>query len=62
MTELLDEYIPVITGSEINDDPLRPISKYARDLIAEKGDDTPVAWLHREERYTEKLATPDVFR
>ncbi|MGI8892939.1 MAG: magnesium chelatase [Bacteroidia bacterium] len=60
MTRLLDEYIPVIAGSEINDDPFHPISKYAKDLIAEKGDDTPITWLHREERYTEKLATPDV--
>src|SRR5687767_12313384 len=46
MTELLDEYIPVITGSEINDDPLHPITKYARDLIHEKGDDTPIEWIH----------------
>lgn len=60
MTELLDEYIPVITGSEINDDPLNPITKYARDLIHEKGDDTPIEWLHRSQRYGEKLATPDV--
>lgn len=60
MTTLLDEYIPYVEGSEINDDPLRPISKYAVDLIAEKGDDTPIAWLHRSERYGEKLATPDV--
>lgn len=60
MTELLDEYIPVITGSEINDDPLKPISKYTRDLIAEKGDDTPIEWMHRSQRYGEKLATPDV--
>lgn len=60
MTELLDEYIPVIAGSEINDDPFRPISKYAKDLILEKGDDTPVEWIHRSERYGEKLATPDV--
>src|SRR5215217_1114767 len=60
MTELLDEYIPVITGSDINDDPFKPISKYARDLIAEKGDDTPIEWMHRSERYAEKLATPDV--
>lgn len=60
LTNLLDEYIPVITDSELNDDPLFPISKYARDVIAEKGDDTPVEWLHRDERYTEKLATPDV--
>ncbi len=60
MTELLDEYIPVIPGSDINDDPLQPISKYARELIAEKGDATPIAWLHRSQRYGEKLATPDV--
>lgn len=60
MTELLDEYIPVISGSDINDDPLKPISKFARDLIAEKGDDTPIDWMHRSQRYGEKLATPDV--
>jgi magnesium chelatase subunit I len=60
MTQLLDEHIPVITGSEINDDPLNPISKYARDLIREKGDDTPIEWIHRSQRYGEKLATPDV--
>ncbi|MCH5597086.1 hypothetical protein [Niabella ginsengisoli] len=60
MTDLLDEYIPVIAGSEINDDPLTPISKYAVDLLAEKGDNTPIEWLHRSQRYGEKLATPDV--
>ncbi len=60
MTELLDEYIPVITGSELNEDPLIPLTRYAKDLIAEKGDDTPISWLHRSERYAEKLATPDV--
>ena len=60
MTELLDEYIPVITGSEINDDPLKPISKYSKDLIHERGDDTPIEWIHRSQRYGEKLATPDV--
>ncbi|MGC4099888.1 AAA family ATPase [Ferruginibacter sp.] len=60
MVALLDEYIPYVEGSEINDDPLRPMSKYAVDLIAEKGDATPIAWLHRSERYGEKLATPDV--
>ncbi|HUQ66685.1 MAG TPA: hypothetical protein VM101_11040 [Flavitalea sp.] len=60
MTELLDEHIPVIAGSEINDDPLKPVSKYARDLIREKGDNTPIEWLHRSQRYGEKLATPDV--
>jgi len=60
MTQLLDEYIPVIAGSDINDDPLSPISKYARDLITERGDDTPIEWLHSSQRYGEKLATPDV--
>ncbi|MEY3102322.1 MAG: hypothetical protein RL558_599, partial [Bacteroidota bacterium] len=60
MVELLDEYIPYVTGSEINDDPLAPISRFAIDLIAEKGDQTPVSWLHRSQRYFEKLATPDV--
>jgi magnesium chelatase subunit I len=60
MTDLLDEYIPVIMGSEVNDDPLKPLSKFAKDLIAEHGDDTPIQWLHRSERYGEKLATPDV--
>lgn len=60
MTSLLDEYIPVVEGSDINDDPFHPISKYAQDLIAEKGDSTPIQWLHRSERYGEKLATPDV--
>ncbi|MFT6322448.1 MAG: magnesium chelatase subunit I, partial [Granulosicoccus sp.] len=60
MVKLLDEYVPVVAGSELNDDPLAPISKFAFNLIAEKGDDTPIEWLHREERYVEKLATPDV--
>ncbi|HEY9049517.1 MAG TPA: magnesium chelatase, partial [Ohtaekwangia sp.] len=60
MVHLLDEYIPYIEGSELNDDPLDPISRFGRDLVAELGDATPIAWLHRDERYTEKLATPDV--
>jgi len=60
MVDLLDEYIPVVAGSEVNDDPLNPLSKYARDLIIEHGDETPVQWIHRSERYGEKLATPDV--
>ena len=60
MIYLLDEYIPFITGSEINDDPSAPISKFAREQIRQKGDDTPISWLHRSERYSEKLATPDV--
>lgn len=60
MVDLLDEYIPVVAGSEVNDDPMKPLSKFAKDLIAEHGDDTPVQWIHRTERYGEKLATPDV--
>lgn len=60
MLNLLDEYIPVIEGSEINDDPLKPISRFATELIKDKGDDTPIYWLHRSERFAEKLATPDV--
>ena len=60
LTQLLDEAIPAVAGSEIHDDPLAPLSKYSRDLIAEKGDDTPIVWVGREERYNEKLATPDV--
>ena len=60
MVELLDEYIPFVAGSEINDDPLKPISRFARNLIEEKGDATPIEWLHRDERFFEKLATPDV--
>ena len=57
---LLDEEVPYVAGSEINDDPMQPISQFARDLIQEHGDDTPIAWLPREDRYGEKLATPDV--
>jgi magnesium chelatase subunit I len=60
MTGLLDEYMPVVAGSEINDDPLRPVSRYAKALIEEKGDSTPIEWMHRSQRYGEKLATPDV--
>ncbi len=60
MIDLLDEYVPVIAGSEVNDDPLNPMSKFAKDLIAEHADETPIQWLHRSERYGEKLATPDV--
>ena len=60
MVQLLDEFIPIVKGSEINDDPMAPLSKYARDLVRERGDETPVEWIHREERFYEKLATPDV--
>lgn len=57
---LLDERVPIVAGSEVNDDPFAPISKYARDRLAECGDATPIAWLDRDARYVEKLATPDV--
>ena len=60
MLNLLDEYIPFVEGSEINDDPLKPMSRYAMELIKEKGDKTPISWLHRSDRFYEKLATPDV--
>jgi len=60
MVNLLDEYIPYVTGSEIFDDPLNPISWYAQQQIAIHGDTTPISWQHRSDRYTEKLATPDV--
>ncbi|MCA4900312.1 MAG: magnesium chelatase, partial [Cytophagales bacterium] len=60
MVHLLDEYIPVIAGSDLNDDPLHPISRYGRDQVTGLGDATPINWLHRDDRYTEKLATPDV--
>ncbi len=60
LVNLLDEYIPVVDGAELNDDPLAPLSRTAVDLIAEHGDDTKIRWMHRSERYTEKLATPDV--
>ena len=60
LTNLLDPAAPYVAGSEIRDNPYRPISKYARDLIAERGDATPIAWMTRNDRYVEKLATPDV--
>ncbi len=60
MVELLDEYMPVIEGSELHDDPCNPISHYGKTTIEEKGDDTPIDWVSRKERYSEKLATPDV--
>ena len=59
LTDLLDEWMPIVAGSEINDDPYAPVSKPARDLVAEMGDATPIGWVHRDERYGEKLATPD---
>ena len=60
MVDLLDEWIPVVDGSEINDDPLDPISNYAKKIINDNGDDTKINWIHRSERFYEKLATPDV--
>ena len=60
MINLLDEYIPVIDGTELNDDPLAPISFQGKAILKEKGEETPIRWMHRSERYTEKLATPDV--
>jgi len=60
MVKLLDEWIPIVDGSEINDDPFNPISRYAKELIREHGDKTPISWIHRSERFYEKLATPDV--
>ncbi|MGB1680709.1 MAG: sigma 54-interacting transcriptional regulator [Acidimicrobiales bacterium] len=59
LTDLLDEWMPIVAGSEINDDPYHPISRHARELIAEHGDDTPITWVHRDDRFGEKLATPD---
>ena len=59
LTNLLDEWMPIIEGSEINDDPYAPVSRYARDLVAEHGDETHIGWVHRSERFGEKLATPD---
>jgi magnesium chelatase subunit I len=59
LTGLLDEWMPIVAGSEINDDPYAPVSRHARDLVAEAGDDTPIEWVHRDARFGEKLATPD---
>jgi magnesium chelatase subunit I len=60
LVHLLDDAIPIIAGSEVNDDPLSPVSKFGRDLVAEKGDATPIEWIGHDRRYHEKLATPDV--
>lgn len=59
LTGLLDEFLPIVAGSEINDDPYQPVSRYARNLIEELGDETPITWVHRDDRFGEKLATPD---
>ena len=60
LTALLDDAIPIVEGSEINDSPFQPVSKFARERLADAGDDTPIAWVERDHRYVEKLATPDV--
>lgn len=60
MVNLLDEWIPIVAGSEVNDDPFAPLSRFAKDLVSEKGDATPIEWVHRDDRFAEKLATPDV--
>jgi magnesium chelatase subunit I len=60
LTDLLDDYLPIVPGSEINDDPLAPLSAYARNRVAEEGDRMPIEWVPREVRFVEKLATPDV--
>ena len=59
IVNLLDEWMPIVAGSEINDDPYAPVSHHARVLVAERGDETPIEWVHRERRFGEKLATPD---
>ena len=59
LTGLLDEWMPIVSGSEINDDPYHPVSRHARDVVRERGDETPIDWVHRDDRYGEKLATPD---
>lgn len=59
LTDLLDEWMPIVAGSEINDDPYAPVSRHARLLVDEHGPDTPIDWVHRDDRYGEKLATPD---
>jgi len=59
LTALLDEWMPIVAGSEINDDPYHPVSHHARVLVAERGEDTPIEWMHRDRRFGEKLATPD---
>src|ERR1700726_2622766 len=60
LVHLLDEAIPIVAGSEVNDNPFHPLSRYAKDVLATQGDATPIAWIGRDERYHEKLATPDV--
>src|ERR1700722_18442089 len=59
LVDLLDEWLPIVEGSDVRDDPYAPISAFGRDLVAERGDDTPIAWVHRSQRFAEKLASPD---
>ena len=59
LVELLDEWLPIVEGSEVRDDPFAPLSVYARELVAERGEDTPLDWVHRSQRFAEKLASPD---
>jgi len=59
LTSLLDEWTPIVAGAELNDDPLKPTSRYAKEKVGEMGDETPIEWIHRSQRYSEKLATPD---
>jgi magnesium chelatase subunit I len=59
LVSLLDEWLPIVAGSEINDDPYHPVSRHGRDVVAEQGEDTPIQWVHRDHRFGEKLATPD---
>ena len=59
LVNLMDEWMPVVAGSEINDDPYHPVSQHSRVLVAERADETPIEWVHRERRFSEKLATPD---
>jgi len=60
LTALLDEWMPIVAGSEINDDPYQPVSRFARDLVADRADATPIDWVHRDDRYGENISpTPD---
>jgi magnesium chelatase subunit I len=59
LVELLDEWLPIVEGSEVRDDPFAPLSVYARELVGARGEDTPITWVHRSQRFAEKLASPD---
>src|ERR1035437_2337435 len=62
LVELLDEWLPIVEGSEVRDDPYAPLSVYAREVVAERGEETPIAWVHRSQRFAEKLGSPDTSR